>query len=122
VGSRAAQRPERAANVRARQHAHRVVAHGKGIGLLLGKNAAANPTLKKMIQSLYTQGVVFAACNNTLKRMNIPKSDLLQVAKALRGDDFVEVCIEMDEQNKRQLAWLNTQMQHRAPHTLTVPA
>ncbi len=57
-----------------------IVAHGKGIGLLLGKNAAANPTLKKMIQSLYTHGVMFAACNNTLKRMKIDPKELLQVA------------------------------------------
>ncbi len=57
-----------------------IVAHGKGIGLVLSKTSQANPTLKKMIQELHQSGVVFAACNNTLQRMKIAKSDLLQVA------------------------------------------
>jgi len=57
-----------------------IVAHGKGIGLLLGKNATANPELKKMIQGLHQNGVVFAACNNTLSRLKIDPKELLQVA------------------------------------------
>jgi len=57
-----------------------IVAHGKGIGLLLGKNAAANPELKKMIQKLHAQGVIFAACNNTLTRLKIDPKELVQVA------------------------------------------
>jgi len=57
-----------------------IVAHGKGIGLLLGKNAAANPELKAMIQRLHQNGVIFAACNNTLTRMKIDPKELLQVA------------------------------------------
>lgn len=57
-----------------------IVAHGKGIGLLLGKSSVKTPALKKLIQELHETGVVFAACNNTLTRMNIPKSDLLQVS------------------------------------------
>lgn len=57
-----------------------IVAHGKGIGLLLGKNAAANPELKKMIQGLHQNGVVFAACNNTLTRLKIDPKELVQVA------------------------------------------
>ncbi len=57
-----------------------IVAHGKGIGLVLGKTSAENPALKKMIQGLHKNGVVFAACNNTMQRMNIAPKDLLQVA------------------------------------------
>ena len=57
-----------------------IVAHGKGIGLVLGKTSAKNPALKKMIQELHQNGVVFAACNNTMQRMKISKNDLLQVA------------------------------------------
>jgi len=57
-----------------------IVAHGKGIGLLLGKNAVANPELKKMIQGLHQNGVVFAACNNTLTRLKIDPKELLQAA------------------------------------------
>ena len=57
-----------------------IVAHGKGIGLVLGKTAAENPQLKEMIQELHQNGGVFAACQNTMTRMKISKSDLLQVA------------------------------------------
>lgn len=57
-----------------------IVAHGKGIGLLLGKNAAANPEIKKMMQRLHRNGVVFAACNNTLTRLKIDPRELVQVA------------------------------------------
>ncbi len=57
-----------------------IVAHGKGIGLLLGKNSVETPELKALIQNAHQNGVVFAACNNTLTRMNIPRSDLLQIA------------------------------------------
>lgn len=57
-----------------------IVAHGKGIGLLLGKNAAANPELKKMMQNLHRNGVIFAACNNTLTRLKIDPKELVQIA------------------------------------------
>jgi len=57
-----------------------IVAHGKGIGLLLGKNVAANPALKKLMQGLHQNGVVFAACNNTLTRLKIDPKELVQVA------------------------------------------
>ncbi|HJQ32512.1 MAG TPA: molybdopterin dinucleotide binding domain-containing protein [Pyrinomonadaceae bacterium] len=34
--------------------------------------------------------------------------------------ELLAVCIYLDEQNKRQQAWLTTQIEHRAPHTLVV--
>jgi hypothetical protein len=46
----------------------------------------------------------------------------MQAAKQLRDDELVGVCIVLDEQNKRQQAWLQTEIKHRAPHTLVVPA
>ncbi|MFN2597616.1 MAG: molybdopterin oxidoreductase family protein [Pyrinomonadaceae bacterium] len=46
---------------------------------------------------------------------------VMQAAKELREEEFVGACIEMDELNKRQQAWLVTQIEHRASHTLVVP-
>jgi hypothetical protein len=45
----------------------------------------------------------------------------LQASKEQRDDELLAVCIYLDEQNKRQQAWLTTQIEHRAPHTLVVP-
>lgn len=46
---------------------------------------------------------------------------IMQASKELRDDDLLAVCIYLDEQNKRQQAWLTTQIEHRAPHMLVVP-
>ncbi|MFP5260410.1 MAG: molybdopterin oxidoreductase family protein [Blastocatellia bacterium] len=46
---------------------------------------------------------------------------VMQASKELRDEELLDVCIQMDEQNKRQQAWLLTQIEHRAPHTLVVP-
>lgn len=54
----------------------RVVAHGKGIGLVMKTNTA----LAERIAALTTPRVKFAACENTMKRMKIQKDDLLAVA------------------------------------------
>jgi len=57
-----------------------VVAHGKGIGMLLATTAAANPEMKGTVEKLHRGGVVFAVCENTLRRMQITKDQLLTVA------------------------------------------
>jgi hypothetical protein len=44
-----------------------------------------------------------------------------QASKELRDEELLDACIKMDEQNKRQPAWIMTQIQHRASHTLVVP-
>jgi ferredoxin-nitrate reductase len=44
-----------------------------------------------------------------------------QASKELRDESLLAVCMHLDEQNKRQQAWLMTQIEHRAPHTLVVP-
>jgi intracellular sulfur oxidation DsrE/DsrF family protein len=50
-----------------------VVAHGPGIGLMLKSNAA----LASRMAALAQQGVVFAACENTMKRKRIARAALL---------------------------------------------
>jgi uncharacterized protein len=57
-----------------------VVAHGKGIGILLGKTSAENAELKSKLEKLHAAGVVFAGCENTLSRMKIDKKDLVEFA------------------------------------------
>lgn len=57
-----------------------VVAHGKGIEMLLAKTAAANPEMKATIEKLHGNGVVFAVCENTMKRMQITKDQLVPIA------------------------------------------
>jgi formylmethanofuran dehydrogenase subunit D len=46
---------------------------------------------------------------------------VMQASKELRDEQLLARCIDMDEKNKRQLAWLTTQIEHRAAHTLVVP-
>ena len=51
-----------------------VVVHGKALSLLVnGKSGKA-----AAIQQLQARGVVFAACENTMKRTKVEKSQLLQ--------------------------------------------
>lgn len=50
-----------------------VVAHGQGIGIMLKTNVA----LAERMAALAKQGVVFAACNNTMKRKGIAREALL---------------------------------------------
>jgi ferredoxin-nitrate reductase len=46
---------------------------------------------------------------------------VMQASKELRDEGLLAACMHMDEQNKRQRAWLMTQIEHRASHTLVVP-
>jgi ferredoxin-nitrate reductase len=55
------------------------------------------------------------------QEVHVSLAIVMQAAKELRDEALVAVCIEADRQNKRQLAWLNTQIEHRASHTLVVP-
>lgn len=57
-----------------------VVAHGKGIGMLLAKTAATNPEMKTTVEKLHASGVVFAVCENTMKKMQITKDQLVPLA------------------------------------------
>lgn len=57
-----------------------VIAHGKGIGMLLAKTAATNPELKATVEKLHAHGVIFAACENTMKRMQLTRDQLVPLA------------------------------------------
>lgn len=57
-----------------------VVTHGKGVGMLLAKTSAENAELKSALEKLQAAGVVFAACENTMKREKIEKKDLVELA------------------------------------------
>jgi len=50
-----------------------VVCHGGGLDLLMTSKSKAS----KALAEWSAQGVVFSACNNTMKRRNIKKEDLL---------------------------------------------
>jgi ferredoxin-nitrate reductase len=53
--------------------------------------------------------------------IHIALAIVMQSSKELRDEGLLDVCVQMDEQNKRQQAWLVTQIEHRASHTLVVP-
>ena len=53
-----------------------VVAHGPGIGILV----AASTTEQKNIAGFKKMGVVFAACENTLRQKNIPREAIIPEA------------------------------------------
>ncbi len=53
-----------------------LVAHGKGLDFL----KASNATLKDRMHKLADEGVVFAACENTMRRMKVTKAELVPFA------------------------------------------
>jgi len=57
-----------------------VVAHGKGIGMLLARTAAADPEMKVTVERLHGEGVVFAVCENTLRKVQMTKDHLVPLA------------------------------------------
>ena len=73
-----------------------VVTHGKGVGMLLATTAAANPELKAKVEKLHGNGVVFAVCENTMKRMQLTKEQLVPLATTV--DSGVSEVIRKQEQ------------------------
>ena len=57
-----------------------VVTHSKGVGMLLAKTSAENAELKAKLDQLHAAGVVFAACENTMKREKLEKKDLVELS------------------------------------------
>ncbi|MEP2775926.1 MAG: DsrE family protein [Luteolibacter sp.] len=57
-----------------------VVAHSKGLGMLLAKTYAEHPEMKEKLDELHANGVVFVACENTMKRKGVEKKDLVEIA------------------------------------------
>ncbi len=57
-----------------------VVTHGKGVGMLLAKTSFENAELKARLEELHADGVVFAVCENTMKREKLEKKDLVELS------------------------------------------
>lgn len=53
-----------------------VVAHGKGLGVLIPSTTPHG----KRVEQLATEGVIFAACENTMKKLGIDRARLLPAA------------------------------------------
>lgn len=52
------------------------MAHGKGLSLLF----KTDTMLQKRLQRISQTGVIFAACENTMRRKDVKKEDLLPLA------------------------------------------
>ena len=50
-----------------------VVGHNKGLGLLMGTNADLQERMKKLAEG----GVIFATCENSMRKKNVKKEDLM---------------------------------------------
>ncbi len=46
---------------------------------------------------------------------------LLQAARALRDQEFKTLCVESDQEARRQMSWLETKIKQTAPQALNVP-
>ena len=57
-----------------------VVTHGKGVGMLLLETSAGNAELRTKLEQLSADGVVFAACENTMRRKQLERKDLVELA------------------------------------------
>ena len=73
-----------------------VVAHGKGVGMLLAKTSTENVELKAKLDQLHAAGVIFAACENTMKREKLDKKDLVELSTTV--DSGVSEVIRKQEQ------------------------
>lgn len=71
-----------------------VVLHAKGIGLVLA--ATGDDELQSRVRTLAGQGVVFAACSNTMKKRDLSREDLL--AEAVVVDSGVAQVVRRQEQ------------------------
>ena len=53
--------------------------------------------------------------------VHVCTSVLMHASKMLRDEELLAACMNLDRQNKRQLAWADTQLLLRSPQTLVVP-
>jgi uncharacterized protein len=74
----------------------KVVTHGKGVGMLLAKTAAEHAELKTKLDQLQAAGVVFAACENTMRREKLEKKDLVELSTTV--DSGVSEVIRKQEE------------------------
>lgn len=69
-----------------------VVCHGPGLDLLIAaKSKAAN-----QVAEWSGKGVVFAACNNTMKRRNVKKEDLVGSAQVVPSA-LIEITLKQEK-------------------------
>ena len=69
-----------------------VVCHSSGLDLLMNSKSKVSKT----VTDLSSKGIVFAACNNTMKRRNIKKEDLLSEAVVVPSA-MVEIVTKQEE-------------------------
>ena len=69
-----------------------VVCHGPGLDLLIKKNSK----VPALVQEWNTKGVVFAACNNTMRRRGVKKEDLSAQATVVPSA-MVELILKQEE-------------------------
>ncbi len=69
-----------------------VVCHGSGLELLMTAKSKAS----KAVTDWSAQGVVFSACNNTMKRRNIKKEELLSSVQVVPSA-MIELTLKQEE-------------------------
>ena len=69
-----------------------VVCHGPGLDLLMTSKSKAS----KALADWSAQGVVFSACNNTMKRRNIKKEELLPSVQVVPSA-MIELTLRQEE-------------------------
>ena len=69
-----------------------VVCHGPGLDLLMTSKSKAS----KQLAEWSAQGVVFSACNNTMKRRNIKKEELLPSVQVVPSA-MIELTLKQEE-------------------------
>lgn len=69
-----------------------VVCHGSGLDLLMTTKSKASTALA----DLSSKGVIFSACNNTMRRRNIKKEELLPSARVVPSA-MIQLTIRQEE-------------------------
>ena len=69
-----------------------VICHGPGLDLLMTSKSKAS----KAVTDWSAQGVVFSACNNTMKRRNIKKEELLPSVQVVPSA-MIELTLKQEE-------------------------
>jgi len=69
-----------------------IVCHSSGLDLIIGNKTK----VAKQVADLSSQGVIFAACSNTMKRRNLKKEDLLSAAVVVPSA-MVELVTKQEE-------------------------
>ena len=69
-----------------------VVCHGPGLDLLITTKSKAN----KAVADWSAQGVIFAACNNTMRKRNIKKEELLPDATVVPSA-MIELTLKQED-------------------------